>query len=187
MHKIILYHKISKGKKIRRQEVETASIAVVPSRNLQKWLREEWRQEYCRLTFPWSQDSPRRMCDGCKLSSSKSLILYKLRACDQKVLPPLTTSWFIEVEISWPIHGCYWSWLEFLFIARKEKKIIIDLLDRENENVIIKVEEIQLSELLLSENTFNLLPSGQYDEGYWGRLGQRLKSRLQEKTSHRSG
>ena len=127
------------------------------------------------------------MCDGCKLSFSKSLILYKLRARDQKVLPPLITSWFIKVEIFWPIQGCYWSWLEFLFIARKEKKIIIDLLDRENENVIIKVEEIHLSELLLSENTFNLLPSGQCDKGYWGRLGQRFKSRLQEETSCRSG
>ena len=54
----------------------------------------------------------------------------------------------------------------FYLLQEKGKKIIIDLLDRENENVIIKVEEIQLSELLLSENTFNLLPSGQYDEGY---------------------
>lgn len=53
----------------------------------------------------------------------------------------------------------------FMYSKKREKKII-DLLDRKNENVIIKVEEIQLSELLLSENTFNLLPSGQCDKGY---------------------
>ena len=53
----------------------------------------------------------------------------------------------------------------FCLLQEKRKKII-DLLDRKNENVIIKVEEIQLSELLLSENTFNLLPSGQCDKGY---------------------
>lgn len=34
------------------------------------------------------------------------------------------------------------------YLLQEKRKIIIDLLDRENENVIIKVEEIQLSELL---------------------------------------
>lgn len=105
-----------------------------------------------------------RMCDGCKLSSSKSLILYKLRACDQKVLPP-STSWFIEVEISWPIHGCYWSWLEFLFIARKEKKIIIDL-HRENECEIRKGEIHQWATLAYTQPE---APSGHIRQGM--RLG----------------
>lgn len=68
------------------------------------------------------------------------------------------------------------------YLLQEKRKNNIDLLDRENENVIIKGGNTT-QWATLSENTFNLLPSGQYDEGCWGRLGQTLKSRLQKETS----